>query len=118
MMRRGIAFGPELTEREALSGCSDPQYARGLLFKCYVTSLEDQFEFVQQQWVNAEGFSQAVSGVDPIIGQSPNGSAPFLGAAPFSEDPAGKPKLTMGHFVAMEGGEYFFAPSIGAIAAL
>lgn len=118
MMRRGIAFGPELTEQEARSGCSDSQYARGLLFKCYVTSIEDQFEFVQQHWVNAEGFSQQFSGVDPIIGQSSNGTAPFLGAAPFSENAGHKPQLAMGHFVNMEGGEYFFAPALGAIAAL
>ena len=118
MMRRGIAFGDELTEGEARAGVSDPDYARGLLFKCYVTSLEDQFEFVQQQWVNADGFSQELSGVDPIIGQSPNGAAPFLGAAPFSKDKTKKPQLSMGHFVAMEGGEYFFAPSIEAIAQL
>jgi Dyp-type peroxidase family len=118
MLRRGIAFGPELSEREALTGCSDPEYARGLLFKCYVTSLEDQFEFVQQQWVNSEGFSQGGSGVDPIIGQSTNGSAPFLGGAPFSNDASKKPQLSMGHFVAMEGGEYFFAPSISAVAGL
>ncbi|HEV7804209.1 MAG TPA: Dyp-type peroxidase [Solirubrobacteraceae bacterium] len=120
MLRRGIAFGPELTEKEALSGSSstNPSNARGLLFKSYVTSLDDQFEFVQQAWVNNPDFSQPDAGVDPIIGQSDDDTAPFLGAAATSGDATKKPQLSMGHFVTMEGGEYFFAPSITAIESL
>jgi Dyp-type peroxidase family len=118
MVRRGIAFGPELTEKEAKAGKSDPDRPRGLLFKSYVTSLEDQFEFVQQTWANNVNFSQPNSGVDPIIGQAPQQPALFLGAAPFSKDPNKKPKLSMNRFVVMEGGEYFFAPSIAALKAL
>lgn len=118
MMRRGIAFGPELTEAEALAGKSDPNTPRGLLFKCYVTSLEDQFEFVQQAWVNNADFSQPGSGVDPIIGQAAHQPAPFLSAAPLSLDAAKKPHLTFAPFVAMDGGEYFFAPSIGMVQSL
>lgn len=118
MMRRGIAFGPELTEEEAKSGVSDPANARGLLFKCYVTSLESQFEFVQQKWVNATDFTQGGAGVDPIIGQSATEPASFLGGAPHSKDPTKKPQLSFGQFVTMEGGEFFFAPSIAALRSL
>jgi Dyp-type peroxidase family len=115
MLRRGIAFGLELSEKEAKAGHSDPEHPRGLLFKSYITSLEDQFEFVQQKWANNVNFSQPNSGVDPIIGQAAQEPAPFLGAAPFSEDAAKKPHLSLGRFVIMEGGEYFFAPSIPAL---
>ncbi|NEU13183.1 Dyp-type peroxidase [Methylobacterium sp. BTF04] len=119
MMRRGIAFGPELTEDEALSGLSaNGKQTRGLLFKCYVTSIENQFEFVQQQWANVADFSQELSGIDPIIGQSVSTSRPFRGAAPFSKDLAKKPDLSLRSFVQMQGGEYFFAPSIPALKAL
>jgi Dyp-type peroxidase family len=118
MLRRGIAFGPELTEKEAMAQKSDPAQPRGLLFKCYVTSLEDQFEFVQQKWVNNANFSQPGSGVDPIIGQAAVQPAPFLGAAPFSKNEAKKPKLSMNRFVNMDGGEYFFAPSLPAVKGL
>ncbi|MEA2230370.1 MAG: hypothetical protein QOD83_186 [Solirubrobacteraceae bacterium] len=118
MLRRGIAFGPELTEKEAKAGHSDPERSRGLLFKSYITSLEDQFEFVQQAWANNVNFSQPDSGVDPIIGQAPQQPAPFLGAAPFSKDATKKPHLSLGRFVIMEGGEYFFAPSIPAVRSL
>jgi Dyp-type peroxidase family len=118
MMRRGIAFGPELTEHEAETGRSDMAHARGLLFKCYVTSLEDQFEFVQQAWVNSADFSQPGSGIDAIIGQSTVEPAPFLGAAPTSKETARKPQLSFSRFVSMQGGEYFFAPSLSAMRGL
>ena len=116
MMRRGITFGPELSHAEALSGHTTQQ--RGLLFLCYVSSIARQFEFVQQAWVDAEDFSQVGSGVDPIIGQPHTGTLPFLGAAPFSEDPTNKPQLAVPHFVTMEGGDYFFAPALDAIQGL
>ena len=116
MMRRGIAFGPELTEDEAFSGTSaGDANTRGLLFKCYVTSIQDQFEFVQDQWVNAAGFSQSGAGVDPIIGQSAAASRPFRGAAPFTNNAANKPSMNLKGFVQMQGGEYFFAPSISLL---
>ncbi|MDB5645926.1 Dyp-type peroxidase [Methylobacterium sp.] len=118
MLRRGIAFGPEVTEREALSGVSNAEMGRGLLFKCYVTSIADQFEFVQAQWSNASDFSQETSGIDPIIGQAAAPERPFKGAAPVSRDPAKKPDFSLKSFVRMQGGAYFFAPSIPAMRGL
>lgn len=119
MLRRGITFGPELTEKEALDQRSaGGSQSRGLLFKCYVTSILDQFEFVQQQWCNNGSFSQEGAGIDPIIGQSAAASRPFLGAAPVSRDAADKPQLSFQSFVHLEGGGYFFAPSIDALRTL
>jgi Dyp-type peroxidase family len=118
MLRRGIAFGPEVTEQEVVNGQSrEGDHTRGLLFKCYITSIENQFEFVQQSWCNNVNFSQPNSGIDAIIGQGPAGSArPFLGAAPNTENPVNKPLIpSLGLFVELEGGAYFFAPSIPAI---
>lgn len=114
MMRRGIAFGPELTESEAKAGHSSSSHQRGLLFKCYVTSIADQFEFVQQSWADNPGFSQPGSGIDPIIGQAAQ-PRPFLGAAPTSKNAGQKPHLAFREFVLMQGGEYFFAPAISAV---
>ncbi|WP_375424066.1 Dyp-type peroxidase [uncultured Friedmanniella sp.] len=118
MMRRGIAFGPELSHQEALTGVSDPGQQRGLLFKCYVTSIADQFEFVQQRWADNADFAQAGSGLDPIIGQSSDATTHFRGAAPVTLDPADRPDLSVSHFVSMQGGEYFFAPSTTALTTL
>lgn len=117
MLRRGIAFGPELTEHEAKTGKSASQHRRGLLFKCYVTSIPDQFEFVQQRWVDAGDFSQVGAGLDPIIGQGAQ-PKPWLGAAPFSKIAGNKPSFQFNDFVQMQGGAYFFAPSITAIRSL
>lgn len=119
MLRRGISFGPELTEQEALNQQSaGGPLARGLLFKCYITSIDDQFEFVQQAWCNNASFSQPNSGIDAIIGQSATSPRPFLGAAPISENPTNKPQFQLKSFVNMEGGGYFFAPSISALRSL
>ena len=43
---------------------------RGLLFLDYQTSIERQFEFVTNLWVNNPEFSDAGNGHDPILGQS------------------------------------------------
>lgn len=111
MLRRGIAYGPELSEAEALAGKSDPTKERGLMFLCYVTSIENQFEFVQQNWVDTGDFSQVDSGIDPIIGQTKQ--RPFLGAAPISQDSSNKPMFTgFLPWVTMQGGAYLFAPSL------
>ena len=119
MLRRGIAFGPEVTADEAKQQQSaGGNLTRGLLFKCYNTSIEDQFEFVQQSWSNTVNFSQPNSGVDPIIGQSAAPLRPFLGAAPVSENAANKPQLQLRGFVHLQGGAYFFAPSITQMKAL
>ena len=113
MLRRGIAFGPEVTEQEALNEQSaGGALSRGLLFKCYITSIENQFEFVQQSWANNGQFSQPESGIDPIIGQSHETHRFFAGAAPKSQTAADKPQLELESFVNLEGGAYFFAPSI------
>jgi Dyp-type peroxidase family len=115
MLRRGIAYGEELTQDEALNGTTTKD--RGLLFACYVTDIGEQFEFVQEAWVNADDFSQPQSGVDAIIGQGGTSLA-WRGAAPFSKQPGRKPDLTFDRFVHMQGGEYFFAPSIPALRTL
>ena len=45
-MRRGISFGPEVTQEEQTSGTT--QQGRGLLFACYQASIEDAFQFIQK----------------------------------------------------------------------
>jgi Dyp-type peroxidase family len=107
LLRRGIPFG---NSYGAFPGgeASDP---RGLLFMCYQTDLERQFEFVQAKWVNEPEFPQFPTGrpqpgQDPIIAQSPQG--------PFTLDPS-KPAIAVQHFITTTGGEYFFSPSIEAL---
>jgi deferrochelatase/peroxidase EfeB len=82
-----------------------------LLFYCYQSDIENQFEFVQRFWVNSADFppnpsGSGAPGVDPIIAQSPSG--------PMLIDPAKAP-VDVNHFVTTTGGEYFFSPSIRAL---
>ncbi len=112
MLRRGITFGPELTEAEALSGTTTKK--RGLLFVCYVTDIREQFEIVQASRCNSPDFVQPEAGVDAVIGQNhTSGPLPFTAAMPFSKNK--KPQLMFDRFVHMEGGEYFFAPSLSTV---
>ena len=79
------------------------RHDRGLLFLCYVTSLENQLEFVQQRWVHGSDSLQPGSGIDTIIG-STKVKHHFLGAAPVSKD-SGPEAATLNSsaFVEMQG---------------
>lgn len=64
MMRRGIPYGVPFDV--------DPTVKRGLIFNCFVTSIEDQFEFVQHSWANNASFrgGSGPTGPDPVIGSN------------------------------------------------
>jgi Dyp-type peroxidase family len=115
LLRRGIAYG-EPYDSGAPSG--SPQagdaafpHDRGLLFLCYQRSLEDQFEFVQKLWVNNPNFPQSGDGEDPVI-------AEMRDPRTFRVPGFGTAELSLPQFVTTTGGEYFFAPSLQALAKL
>jgi deferrochelatase/peroxidase EfeB len=116
LVRRGIPYGP---------GFPDPRHAaadgveRGLIFVSYQASIERQFEFLMQNWVNGDDAPHAVGGRDAVLGT--RAARDDLSATTVSiTDPAGVahhlPQI--GDFIATRGGGYFFAPSISGIAAL
>jgi len=106
LLRRGIPFGRSFGAPVG-GDAGDP---RGLVFQCYQKSIANQFEFVQQSWVNNASFppgaNGGVPGEDPIIAQSVSG--------PFQLDPS-KPNIAVKHFVTTTGGEYFLTPSISTL---
>jgi Dyp-type peroxidase family len=122
MARRGITYGPlrphNADQSEFADAGTEPEKDSGLLFMAYMASIEEQFEFTQQSWAdeptfvgNIAGGTNPPTGIDPIIGQ-PKGDA---GREHTYRDgwTGGPPqKLTFAQFVTMQGGEYFFAPSI------
>lgn len=115
MIRRGITYGPKrpmsADGSEFADEGSEPQHHSGLLFMAYMASLEKQFEFVQQSWVDNPDFVRPGTGVDPVIGQSAD---PAMFEHEYRDgwhDGAPK-KLRFEQFVHMQGGEYFFAPSL------
>jgi Dyp-type peroxidase family len=124
MARRGITYGPERPHNADGSEFADaghePIKDVGLLFMAYMTSLEDQFEFTQRSWANNPAFvgninpenPHSPTGIDSIIGQSANPSDrqhTYLDGW----TPSAQPKtLSFDKFVTLQGGEYFFAPSL------
>ncbi len=110
LLRRGIPYGRSLPRGDESSGAADED--RGLLFLCYQTSIARQFEFVQAQFVNDPDFPEPGAGQDPIIAQDPATGSFTL--------PGGRQEhvALMQRFVTTTGGEYFFQPSISALATL
>jgi Dyp-type peroxidase family len=131
LLRRGIPFGNSFGAPEHGGAQAEFPHDRGLLFLAYQRSIADQFEFVQSAWVNDPNFpcnsgksydpeknickTDQPDGQDPIIAQSHEG--PFnLPPNPGSGCPVHHLKIQ--HFVTTTGGEYFFQPSIKALAYL
>ncbi len=117
IVRRGIPFEDKprvMTPDGELDEDHFPEGGVGLIFMCFVADIEAQFEFIQQTWVNNEGFVKGKTGIDPVIGQH-NG---HFGAQRWNKtwnDPATPPQAVDFSFadaVRMKGGAYFFAPSM------
>ncbi|WP_158852159.1 Dyp-type peroxidase [Saccharothrix deserti] len=94
ILRRGIPFGPT----------DDGEC--GLVFVAHCTSLEEQFEFVQQAWAGnpdfAAGERGAPTGTDPVIGG--HGRATVAGT-----------RLTFARFVRTTGALYALVPSVSTL---
>jgi Dyp-type peroxidase family len=114
LLRRGIAFGAPYKRGAAADsphGEGDYPHDRGLVFACYQADIGNQFEVVQAQWANRDDFPEQGAGQDPIISQSAEPRSFTL--------PGGQPAtLELAQFVTTTGGEYFFQPSIAALALL
>lgn len=119
-VRRGITYGGDSRKEDKL-----PSKGFGLLFMAYNSNISKQFEFMQAVWANQASnfpFHRAgpgkriePHGIDPIIGQSPNND--LSGGQNYFETWGDDNSIirsdpSMGNFVTMKGGEYFFTPSI------
>ncbi|TCD63946.1 hypothetical protein EIP91_004756 [Steccherinum ochraceum] len=113
--RRGIAYGPELSEAEQQQ--KRTLQDRGLLFRCYQSNLNHGFHFIQQSWANFGNFPPGKStepGFDAVIGQNQldSSSRSITGVDPKNQSTQlSLPAL----WVLPKGGEYFFSPSIPAL---
>lgn len=128
MIRRGIPYGEPLPE----DATEDDGKTRGLMFLAYNASIAQQFELVQQQWLDdGNRFGELSSVKDPIAHGSRSRVLPRFSGGPdyvpnqFTvPDATPNSKLT-GHtwfnlpdFVAVKGGSYFFVPGLQALARL
>ena len=110
LIRRGIPYGELLADGQF----EDDRQPRGIMFLAYNASIERQFEFVQQQWINAGDEFEQGNLVDPITG-SPRGPNRLMIAGDARD---GRPPFLchgMPRFVSTRGGEYFFVPGLTAL---
>jgi len=122
IIRAGIPFGPEVAPGETTT-----KHSRGLMFVCYQTSIERQFEYIQKSYANNPDFvtgkerpgggGVVAPGFDPIIGQAARDGARQMDE-PFPNYPAGSRRTTLAipdQFVKLTAAAYFFMPSITAL---
>lgn len=136
--RRGVPYGGNLSEGEDPD--DHPSNGVGLLFMCYQSNIEGQFEFMQRFWSNNPLFLEPAldgpgaahyaggTGLDAIIGQRRPGlkdeSIPVPPGPPQNWPASwGKPTRKVecpvfADFVLLKGGEYFFSPSLTFMKAL
>ena len=122
ILRAGITFGPEVA-----SGETTTSHSRGLMFVCYQTSIERQFEYIQRSHANDPAFvsgkvrpgggAPVTPGFDPIIGQAADEGAREMDE-PYPNYPAGNRRTTLEmprQFIVLTAAGYFFVPSISAL---
>jgi Dyp-type peroxidase family len=103
ILRRGIPFGPPHP---------DPT-EKGLLFICYQSSIEAQFEFIINQWIVQTNEPIAGAGADALLGL---GTRVTMVSLPDVHGSLQRLALAVDkRFVTATGGEYFFAPSVQSI---
>ncbi|HUC77106.1 MAG TPA: hypothetical protein VMS04_17525 [Vicinamibacterales bacterium] len=86
---------------------------KGLLFVCLNANIQDQFEFVQHQWLNSSRFAGLEGEVDPLVGPRQNGRSSMT-----VQTPDGSQQVTLPALVEMVGGAYFFLPGLNALRCL
>jgi len=104
ILRRGLPYGRE--------NAADGEHGIIMLVVC--SSLQRQFEFVQQQWLNYGLDANSGNDTCPLLGNHDDESKFVIPADPASGNPpfiATKLK----QFVTTRGGDYFFMPSMTAL---
>lgn len=102
IVRRGIPYGNR----------GDPDV--GLLFMCYQNNIHDQFEFIQRIWIDrSTDVAGTKIGDDPLVGQHECAKQRWHKNDNANAPASDKRLFHFGGHVTLQGGEYFFAPSIG-----
>jgi len=109
LIRRGIPYGKYLPPGEQDNG------KRGIIFIAFNSGL-DQFEFVQQNWINyGDDFEQS-NDSDPVAGSREGGQMVIPGDQATRRRPF--VCFDIPRFVTTRGGDYFFVPSLSGLKVL
>jgi Dyp-type peroxidase family len=106
LVRRGMSYGVDLPEG------SEDSADRGIWFVAFNASIERQFEFIQQRWLNGL-FGTLTDARDPIVGAGPTRAMAIEGDA--SEPRAPILLLDIPKFVSCRGGQYYLMPGAGGL---
>lgn len=111
IMRRGLPYGNYVPEGEPVRDEDE----RGIIFMALNASIFRQFEFVQQQWTQYGNDAHQGNDRDLLTGNH-DGTGKFMVQG--TTDPKNPPFLCAGlpSFVELRGGDYFFLPSLTALA--
>ena len=111
IMRRGLPYGAYVPEGQPVNDRDE----RGIIFMALNASIFRQFEFVQQQWIEYGNDARQGNDKDFLVGDH-GGNGRFLIQG--TTDPQNPPFLCGGlpNFVELRGGDYFFMPSLTALA--
>lgn len=112
LLRRGLPYG-----KSDQNSADDGNH--GIIFISIGASIERQFEFVQQQWINYGNDFKIANEKDPLVGNHENEAGRGTGRMIFPVEPGSgnAPYFCRGipQFVETRGGGYFFLPSLTAL---
>jgi len=111
IMRRGLPYGNYVPEGQPVNDTDE----HGIIFMALNASIFRQFEFVQQQWVEYGNDAHQGNDKDFLLGNhKKKGKFVIQG----DTDPQNPPFICGGlpNFVELRGGDYFFMPSLTALA--
>jgi Dyp-type peroxidase family len=111
IMRRGLPYGEYVPEGRPVNDQDD----RGIIFMALNASIFRQFEFVQQQWIEYGNDARQGNDKDLLLGNH-GGKGRFVIQG--DTDPKNPPFIcgSLPNFVELRGGDYFFIPSLTALA--
>lgn len=104
VVRRGATYDNRVDKTNP-----EPEKGVGLLFLCYQSNIEEQFETLQAKWANNPNYPKKHTGIDPLIGQSNASTARTSRKAGYN---TAKESLQLNGTVTLKGGAYFYAPGI------
>jgi len=111
LIRRGRGYGT------GAAGSDAPAEEAGLRFACLNANISRQFEFVQTAWIVSTKFDGLTRESDPLLGtRQPIAGCPVTDTFSIPQPSGAAFRLhDLPQFVTVQGGAYFFLPSLPAL---